>query len=77
MIRKIALAALAADNVRGSLAGLTPLQSRRFAMLAEMARTIPACSVQLADGLAGVESVAETLKDMGAARETAMRRENA
>jgi hypothetical protein len=72
-----ALAALAADNVRGSLAGLTPLQSRRFAMLAEMARTIPACSVQLADGLAGVERVDESLRDMGAARDTAMRRENA
>ncbi len=71
-----ALAALAADNVRGSLAGLTPLQSRRFSMLAEMARTIPACSVQLADGLAGLESVAETLKDLGDGREAGTRKGN-
>jgi hypothetical protein len=57
-----ALVALAADNVRGSLAGLTPLQSRRFAMLAEMAREVPACCVQLASGLAGLETIAEELK---------------
>lgn len=72
-----ALAALAADNVRGSLAGLIPLQNRRFAMLTEMARATPACSVQVADGLAGLESVAETLKNRAAARSPGMRRENA
>lgn len=64
------LVALATDNVRGSLAGLTPLQSRRFAMLAEMTRTVPACCVTLGDGLAGIETVAEALKSDLTGRET-------
>jgi hypothetical protein len=56
------LAALAADNVRSSLAGLTPLNRRRFAMLGELARTVPAFRATLAGGLAGIEAVAEALK---------------
>ena len=56
------LAALAADNVRSSLAGLTPLNRRRFAMLGELARTVPAFRATLAEGLAGIEDVAESLR---------------
>jgi hypothetical protein len=56
------LAALAADNVRGSLAGLTPLNRRRFAMLGELARTVPACRLTLAEGLAGIGTIAEALR---------------
>jgi hypothetical protein len=56
------LAALAADNVRGSLAGLTPLNRRRFVMLGELARTVPAWMLTLAEGLGGIGTIAEALK---------------
>lgn len=57
------LAALAADNVR-SAGGLTPLQARRFALLAEAVRLTPTCELAVAPGLAGLDvtlrSVLET-----------------
>ena len=56
-----ALVALAADNVRGSTSGLTPLQARRFAMLADLVRAVPACRVTLAAGLSDIETVASRL----------------
>lgn len=56
------LAALAADNVRASAAGLTPLQARRFAMLADLVRTVPACLVTVPDGLSAVVEIAERLR---------------
>lgn len=55
------LAALAADNVRYSTAGLTPLQDRRFGMLADLARQVPAWRVTLPEGLEGVGTIATHL----------------
>lgn len=52
------LASLAADNVRGSLAGITPLQQRRFDMLADLAGTLSAERVTIPDGAAGIEAAA-------------------
>lgn len=52
------LAALAADNVRGSTSGLTPLQERRFTMLANLVRAVPACRVTIAPGLSGIRTIA-------------------
>ena len=55
------LAALATDNVRNSTSGLTPLQGRRFAMLADLVRAVPACKVTVAAGLTGIEAIASDL----------------
>ncbi|MBX3580444.1 MAG: hypothetical protein KF810_00915 [Rhizobiaceae bacterium] len=55
------LAALAADNVRNSTSGLTPLQGRRFAMLADLVRAVPAYKVTMAAGLSDIEVIASEL----------------
>ncbi|WP_439574735.1 hypothetical protein [Phreatobacter sp.] len=52
------LVALASDNVRGSASGLTPLQHRRYAMLADLVRSVPACRLTVAAGLVGMQSIA-------------------
>lgn len=55
------LAALAADNVRGSTSGLTPLQERRFTMLADLVRAAPAYRMTVAAGLSDIEAIAGRL----------------
>ncbi len=52
------LAALAADNVRSSASGLTPLQQRRFAILADLARSASSNKVTIAPGLSSIEALA-------------------
>lgn len=59
-----ALVALASDNVRGSMLGLTPLHARRYAMLADMVRSLPAWQVEVGEGLDGIESIAAGLRSL-------------
>lgn len=61
MTKADALSALMADNVRGSTAGITPLQQRRLEMLADLVRTVPSYCMTVPHGLSGMESVAGRL----------------
>jgi len=57
--------ALAADNVRGSTAGILPLQQRRFDMLADLVEIVSTKRVTIPDGLAGVDALAKWLTEEG------------
>ncbi|MEO8668067.1 MAG: serine kinase [Bauldia sp.] len=56
------LLSLAADNVRASLAGLLPLQQRRFGMLARLVARVPVFEIRFGTDPAGLApAIAETL----------------
>ena len=58
------LAALVEDNVRSSPFGLTPIQSRRFTMLADMVSKVPTYRTAVGEGLSGIETIANKIKEL-------------